>query len=107
MSETYITQVLSGRALWTDIDDFVSQWHAKRPAKKLHDFLGMSWDEYALWVEQPRALRVIIAAHERDEPVLDLVTEPEEHAVAARGLSAQDVRVVRAWLQETGRLPPS
>jgi hypothetical protein len=105
MSETYMDQVLEGEALWTDIDDYVARWHEEQPGLELHDFLGMTWDEYALWAEQPRALRLIIAARQRDEPVVELVQRTEEHAVAARGLSDRDVRVVRSWLQETGRLP--
>ena len=107
MSERYLDQVLDGAALWTDIDDYVQRWHDERPQDELHEFLGFTSDEYALWVEQPRALRLIIAARERHQPVQELVTEADQHAFAARGLDQQDVRVVRRWLQQTGRLPDS
>ena len=103
MSETYIDRVLEGSTLWTDIDDYVGRWHDD-PKGELHEFLGFAWEEYALWVEQPRALRLIIASHERGEPVTELLAHADEAAVAARGLSDQDVRIVREWLQETGRL---
>lgn len=105
MSDTYIDSVLSGSVLWTDIEEWVERWHRERPAEKLHQRLGMTRDEYGLWVEQPRALRIIIAARERNEPVLDLLSRTDDRAIAARGLSAADVQVVREWLQETGRLP--
>jgi hypothetical protein len=104
MSERYMDQVLDGAALWTDIDDYVQRWHDERPPNELHEFLGFAPDEYALWVEQPRALRLIIAARERHQPVRELVTPVDEQAFAARGLDEKDVRVVRRWLQQTGRL---
>ena len=105
MSDRYIDQVLDGRALWTDADDFVARWHDSDSDEDLHEYLGLSWDEYALWTEQPQTLRLIIAAHELQEPVDQLLERVDEPAVLARGLSASDARAVRKWLQKTGRLP--
>lgn len=105
MSERYMDCVLDGRTLWTDIEAFVGRWHADAGKESLHDFLGMTWSEYSLWVEQPAALRVIIAARERDEPVEAVLAHVDEFALAARGLSNEDARTVRTWLQQTGRLP--
>lgn len=43
----------------TTPDDVVSEWHLREePAsggRKLHDFLGWTWDEYARWVETTEA----------------------------------------------------
>lgn len=105
MSDRYIDLVLEGRAIWTQIDDFVAQWHRHDDEQPLHDYLGLSFDEYALWVEQPKALRAIIAAHKMGEPVYEILGRIDEEAVAARGLSAEDARAVRHWLEQTGRLP--
>ena len=65
MSERYIDAVLDGSALFTDIDDYIDRWHEHPGAESLHEYLGLTWDEYALWVEEPRSLRLIIAAKER------------------------------------------
>lgn len=105
MSDTYMELVLEGRAPWTDIEAHVEQWHAGSPTATIHEFLGMTWDEYALWVEQPRALRLIIAARKHEEPIEDIIRHVDEFALAARGLDPEDARAVRKWLQETGRLP--
>jgi hypothetical protein len=108
MSDRYIDLVLGGRALWSDIDNHVDRWHEGEVEMPLHDYLGLTWDEYALWVEQPRSLRLIIAARERGKPVLELVARAHDYELAARGgLSEPEVRVVREWLQKTGRLPPN
>lgn len=41
-----------------EIDQRVEDWHEGRAGadQTLHDFLGMSWPEYSLWVTQPSAL---------------------------------------------------
>lgn len=105
MSETFMDEVLHGIALWTDIDDWVDRWHDGAGTAELHEFLGMSWDEYRLWAEQPSALRLLIAARERGEPVGRMLEEADEFSFAARGLSAKDAETVHLWLQKTGRLP--
>jgi hypothetical protein len=105
MSETYLDQVLDGDTIWTDIDDFVQAWHdGKGRGQELHDYLGLPWDEYALWVERPDTLRAIIASHELKESLQDLLERSDEQAVAARGLTQEDAEAVREWLRQTGRL---
>ncbi len=103
----YIDDVLNGVALLSDIADYVGAWHRGDGSGELHDYLGLTWDEYRLWVEKPEALRLIVAARDRGEPVTDLLEHADEHALAARNLDPQDARLVRDWLIRTGRLPQS
>ncbi len=35
-----------------DLDDLIDQWHDGDDPRPLHEFLGMTHDEYATWVEQ-------------------------------------------------------
>jgi hypothetical protein len=105
MSEPYLEQVLEGTTLWTDIEDFVKAWHEGGGfGQELHDYLGLTWNEYALWVERPNTLRAIIASHELDDSLEELLERIDEHAIAARGLIPEDAQAVREWLQRTGRL---
>jgi hypothetical protein len=48
--KTFLDLVLAGEARQDDIDDFVEQWHDGDASCSLAEFLGMSDDEYALWV---------------------------------------------------------
>lgn len=106
MSEQrYIDDVLEGRALLGDITDYVEKWHQTRDDSELHDYLGLSWDEYRLWVERPQSLRLIVAAREFAEPVDEMLGRQDDYALAARNLDPQDARTVREWLIATGRLP--
>ncbi|MDX6670920.1 MAG: hypothetical protein QOI91_1283 [Solirubrobacteraceae bacterium] len=105
MSDRYVDRVLEGTAVWTDVDNYVDRWHRSDSDEELHDYLGFTWEEYALWTEQPRALRFILAARERGEPVQQLLEHSGDVAVAARGLTKRDAQVILEWLRETGRLP--
>lgn len=105
MSDRFVDKVLAGTELWTEIDNYVQAWHEGDEDVALHEYLGMTRDEYALWTEQPPALRIILAARKREEPVGELVSDQHEYALAARGLSADDQEAIRSWLQKTGRLP--
>ena len=60
---TFLELVLTGKAHRDDIDDFIDRWHEGEGSCSLAQFLGMSDDEYALWVEKPSALELIIQAH--------------------------------------------
>lgn len=104
MSETFMEQLLDGRAFLDEVDDWVDEWHDGDSGDRLSAFLGMTEEEYALWVEKPSALRLIAAARERNERVEDLLEHFDELTVAARGADPREVEAIRRWLRETGRL---
>ena len=100
----FIEQVLEGDVLHTEIDEFVERWHQSETAESLASFLGFTDDEYALWVEQPEALRSILFCRTNDIQ-LDQVSEwKEAHRVAARSQGAGDAGALLEWLKKTGRL---
>jgi hypothetical protein len=39
---------------WEDIDDFIEVWHTGNYDCSLSGFLGMTEEQYALWVQNPR-----------------------------------------------------
>lgn len=111
MSEpaTFVNQVLRGRAFYSDIDDWVDIWHDaddESPVAKmaLHEFLGMSTGEYALWIERPEALRFIIAARKTETSTDTVEMLNQVAAAAARAKDDGEAANVIHWLQQTGRL---
>jgi len=60
--KSFIEKVLAGKATAESIDNFIDQWHEGNGSETLPDYLGMTEDEYALWVETPEALDLIIQA---------------------------------------------
>jgi hypothetical protein len=106
MADKFMDRLLAGEALLDEIDDYVAEWHDGPSSEELHAHLGLTWEEYALWVEQPNVLRLIVAARARERPVAEMLAHAQDYALAARGgLSEKEVRSMRTWLQETGRLP--
>lgn len=61
MPNTFIDQCLTGEASIDDIDYFVNTWHSGSSIGELSDFLGMTKEEYASWVEHPETLDHILS----------------------------------------------
>jgi hypothetical protein len=61
----FVKLCLKGAVLETDIDPFVRDWHEGRQGAdmELHDYLGMTWEEYQRWSTTPSVLPLILAAH--------------------------------------------
>jgi hypothetical protein len=105
VSDTLMERLLDGTAFLDDIEDWVDRWHDADTDQRIWDFLGLSQDEYALWVERPEALRFIVAARERHTPLVDLLASYEDRElVAARAEDAAAARAIESWLRRTGRL---
>lgn len=59
----FVDACLTGEAIPKDIDDYVSRWHDGEGPELLHEFLGMTREEYRLWAERPSAIDAIILVH--------------------------------------------
>ena len=60
----FIEQCIKGETTVDKIDDWIDEWHDTPHLKeKLHEFLGMTWDEYIIWVVNPNTLQGIIDFH--------------------------------------------
>ncbi len=64
----FIQLCLSGEVLEEDIDEFIDNWHEGKAGQyqSLHEFLGMSWEEYSIWVIKPSSLPLILSAHRKN-----------------------------------------
>jgi len=58
----FVDLCLAGKVRPTDIDDFVEAWHGGASRRDIWDFLGLTRDEYARWVEEPSSIDGIIEA---------------------------------------------
>jgi hypothetical protein len=66
-AQTFIERYLTGEARPEEIDDYVDTWHNSPDGLELHEFLGMSKEEYALWLRNPDALPDIARARKEGE----------------------------------------
>jgi hypothetical protein len=107
--QTFIDLVLAGRARASDIEDFVDAWHdapegSVVAATQLHDYLGLTWDEYRLWVERPESLRFVLAARRAGQPVEAVLRQISIAGAAARSSDPTESAKVLRWLIERGRV---
>nr|VFJ51971.1 MAG: hypothetical protein BECKDK2373B_GA0170837_103517 [Candidatus Kentron sp. DK] len=58
----FIEECLHGDTLMDEIDDYVERWSDGEEGKgmTLHDFLGMTWEEYSIWGTRPSILPAIL-----------------------------------------------
>lgn len=104
--DTFVAQALHGEATLDDIEDFVAAWHESDDSRELHEYLGMTWEEYALWVERPEALRYILFSRRHEVPLEDVLRQyaAEREPVAARARDPEEAQEVLDWLNKTGRM---
>jgi hypothetical protein len=48
---SFVDKFLAGEVKETDIDDYISEWHESTSSLTLHEYLGMTWEEYGRWLE--------------------------------------------------------
>ncbi|MET0790289.1 MAG: hypothetical protein ABW061_02095 [Polyangiaceae bacterium] len=87
-------------------DQYVEQWHEAATEESLHEWLGLSQDEYAFIVEKPAWIRAVLMARVSGVSLKSAVEAADDAAssLAARGIPQSEIPKIRAWLQETGRL---
>jgi hypothetical protein len=105
----FMDLLLTGDVLQEQIDDFVSSWHEADPesdaaSRSLHEYLGMSWDEYRLWGEHPESLRFIAAARKAARPLESVLLTASMLGVAARSRDQKEARDLLQWLIDRGRV---
>jgi hypothetical protein len=109
MSErvTFIDRALKGEILDLDtIDDEIDAWHASETPLALHDWLGMSFYEHAMFMKRPEFLRLVLLGRKYNVAPRYLLSalDDEVFSFAARGAYVRDISEIREWLHRTGRL---
>jgi hypothetical protein len=94
----------SGRVSQDELDDFVGRWHQRFKDQSgyppLHEYLGLTREEYELLMADPFALPCILRAREGGEDIADIMAE--RYATLRRGNRREDATIVFAlgnWLQ--------
>ena len=68
MNSSFIEKCINGDASLDEIDDYIDEWHDSDSDinLELHEFLGMSWEEYSLWAVKPSLLAEILNHRKQD-----------------------------------------
>lgn len=96
----FITDCINGDALMSEVDDYIEKWHKGDTGVDLHDYLGMTKKEYALFVEDENYLGLIVSAHKDNINIESIIRD--EIAMAARSDDAAKSRRLQKWLESEG-----
>ncbi|MGH6689704.1 MAG: hypothetical protein ACREF4_03370 [Gammaproteobacteria bacterium] len=89
----------------TRIDDEIVAWHEADTTTPLHEWLGLTPEEYELYVERPASIRLILEARRHNRPLKELLAAPDAISLlSGRVPRAAEVTELRKWLKATGRL---
>lgn len=106
---TFMDQYVEGHVMADEIDDFVDRWHDEAPIimghpVPMHDFLGMSRDEYEAWVHDPSVLPHIVRAR-MSQVSLDVVMNEhvDDMLLAARADNRTAIEALGKWLDRRRR----
>jgi hypothetical protein len=104
MNITFIDKCISGDAFLDEVDDYIDAWHDDTSEDaELHEYLGMTWQEYSLWITNPSILGTIVETRRKG---LSLESSPpqEIQALAVSASSPKEAGRVMSWLKRIGKL---
>ena len=72
---TFFSLYSEGLVRADQIDDYVGAWHdsGDEETRPLSEYLGMTSEQYGVWVITPRALSAILAARRANRPLREFV----------------------------------
>ncbi|MGE0258965.1 MAG: hypothetical protein AB7H71_10325 [Alphaproteobacteria bacterium] len=102
---TFVELCIAGDASLAEIDGFIDAWHAAPDGTELHEYLGMTGDEYSLWLRAPDALPCIVKARRDREPLTQAVGRAyEAMRLAPSEKHGPTMARLRSWLEGKGAL---
>jgi hypothetical protein len=91
---------LSGQVLADEIEDFVEAWHESDSNVGVYEFLGMTFEEYSLWVADADSIDIILTARHGDKPLKEAVNDNlrSQERIAARSDEAGKLAILARWV---------
>ncbi|MFK0288448.1 hypothetical protein ACIQVL_49455 [Streptomyces sp. NPDC090499] len=96
---TFVDDVLAGRVMLEDVETYREAWNSSgEDAGEYHEFLGLLWPEYAMYVEDDDVLACVVEARRAEQDLLSWLTDHQDSPVATR-LLALAQRYSREWAE--------
>jgi len=101
---TFMDLYLNGTVSPEDIDDYVDKWHTSAGTGEIYEFLGMSEQEYSLWLRDPDALPHIARARREGKPLAAVIDSAlKKTAVAAHPSDGEKRERLKRWLKQQAK----
>ncbi len=99
MSENFVSKCISADAIIDEIYDYIDKWHDEDTNLQVYEYLGMTKDEYYLWLKDEYVLKFIIEAHRLNRDVTEYLNE---ESLVARASNPEEAKKIYEWLKTTG-----
>lgn len=99
---SFVGLCVKGELLLDDIDDFIDEWHESDSDQEIFEYLGMTQQEYRLWVHDPDILPFIITARVQGRSIDEAMKDIHDLPMAARADSPAKARFLMKWLKDSG-----
>ena len=100
----FINDVINADAILDEIDDYIEKWHDSDESCSVYEYLGMTEEEYLLWVENDFYLKYIVSAHEKNISINEYLKEVYTSNLVARSSSPEEAKKIYDWLKEKGMI---
>ena len=101
---TFMDLYLNGTVSPEDIDDYVDKWRTSAGTGEIYEFLGMSEQEYSLWLRDPDALPHIARARRESKPLVSVIDSAlKKTAVAAPPSDEEKRKRLKRWLKQQAK----
>jgi hypothetical protein len=101
---SFLQRYLNGELSAEDIDGFIDEWHEKPGGKEIFEFLGMTKEEYSLWLCDPDGLAEIGQARRAEVSLIGFVCSALP-ALAEAGNPRE--KRLRQWLAQQTEAHPA
>ena len=102
----FINDVINADAILDEIDDYIEKWHDSDTDCSVFEYLGMTEEEYFLWIEDNSNLKYIVRL--ADLCYLagenELLKEEYTSKLVARSSSPEEAKKIYNWLKEKGMI---
>ena len=106
---TFMDLYGGGYVMADEIDDFIDRWHEAAPVVAgrpvpMHEFLGMTRDEYEAWVHDASVLPHVVRARLGHTSLDEIMHEHiDDMLLAARANNQTAIEALGKWLERRRR----
>lgn len=102
--DNFYNLYLNGDVLLVEFDEFIDEWHDGDYDCELHEFLGLTFEEYSLWVDDDSFLELIFESKQRKITVEELIKEYEQNTPMVARANNGELAELKKWLENKGKV---
>jgi hypothetical protein len=100
----FMDACMNGEELAEEIETYIEEWHEGDSKETVYEYIGMTREEYGLWVENDSILKSIFYARRVGISINEFIGKDQGRSLVARSSSPEEAAFVQKWLVRSGRV---